>query len=284
MCTALRVSRGVRLADVRERAVSHASFWDSAAEADLRLVVELRDPAVCAMAFTAACERDMRACVVALLADPRVNPGAGDNAAFRMSAKLNRTEVLRLLLASSDPRIDPTADFQDAMACAVLEGRTEVVSLLLADDRVGPKGASDGLLAGAAYNHEVEVVRLLLADGRVDPAEEDNKAIRSAAKNGSAENGSAESVRLLLADARVAPAAVNNDAVRLSVNWGHAESTRALLDDPRVDHRGIMTTETFECAASSLALLSLWSSSCCIPGWIPRMKTTLQSAWRQGTT
>jgi len=42
-----------------------------------------------------------------LLADPRVDPSAGDNFAISMASARGRTDVVKVLLA--DPRVDPSA-------------------------------------------------------------------------------------------------------------------------------------------------------------------------------
>ncbi len=64
----------------------------------------------------------------------------------------------------------------------------------------------------------------LLKDSRVDPSANNNKTIRSAAKN-----GHTGVVRLLLQDPRVDPSANNNKAMRRACQNGHTEIVRLLL-------------------------------------------------------
>lgn len=106
---------------------------------------------------------------VALVADGREDPSAGDNEAIRKASMYGFADVVVALLA--DARVDPAANFQDSLLWAAGEGHADVVRLLLADDRVDPSFVSpivdDNPLQWASENGHADVVALLLADDRV---------------------------------------------------------------------------------------------------------------------
>ena len=66
-----------------------------------------------AVAFIAAARWGHLASVERLLADPRVDPSADDNAAIRMASRFGHVAVVARLLA--DPRVDPSAAHNEAI-------------------------------------------------------------------------------------------------------------------------------------------------------------------------
>lgn len=77
----------------------------------------------------------------------------------------------------------------------------------------------------------IEEVELLLEV--VDPSENDNYAIKSAAKY-----MNAEIVELLMSDPRVDPSVNNNEIVKMSFTRGDVYIVELLLKDPRVSLEG----------------------------------------------
>jgi hypothetical protein len=83
-----------------------------------------------------------------LLADPRVDPAAGNNFAIRYASRFGSDGAVKLLLA--DPRVDPTADNNYAIRHASDNGHAGVVKLLLADWRVDPSMGDPSALENAS--------------------------------------------------------------------------------------------------------------------------------------
>ena len=102
--------------------------------------------------------------VRALLADPRVDPGAIATSIV-WAAECNELELLERLLA--DPRIDPSVNNNEAIVESSRKGHIAIVKRLLADPRVDPTVHNNYALGAARYSAEKELEALLLADPRV---------------------------------------------------------------------------------------------------------------------
>ncbi len=109
----------------------------------------------------AACSGDLAA-VDRLLADPRVDPAAGDNFAVRFAALYGHVAVVDRLLA--DPRVDPAASNNQAVRGAASWGYAAVVDRLLADLRVDPSALDNAAVSAASSNRNLQVVERLLLE------------------------------------------------------------------------------------------------------------------------
>jgi hypothetical protein len=162
-----------------------------------------------------------------LLADPRVDPAAENNDAFRNASRKGHASVVMLLL--TDPRVDPAAENNYTIRYASFNGHVSVVKLLLADSRVDSTAENNYAIRLASFCGHASVVKLLLADTRVDPAAYRNEAIRFASFH-----GHESVVKLLLTDTRVDPAADSNWAIQYASSNGHAGVVKLLLEHPQV--------------------------------------------------
>jgi ankyrin repeat protein len=193
--------------------------------------------------FWSAAEEGNLARVIALLANPLLNPNqimmATGITPLHIAAQNGHIEVVNALLA--DPRVDPNQGITDEanpLCIAAQQGYIEIVNALLAAPRVDPNqagayGATPLYLA--AQNGHIEIVNALLADLRVAP----NQAITDGATPlfMAAEYGHKEVVIALLADSRVDPnQAMMNGLTPLiiAVQKGHKEVVSVLLADPRI--------------------------------------------------
>lgn len=132
----------------------------------------------------------------------------------------------RLLLA--DPRVDPSANQNAALVNAVLNDNADAVGMLLADARVDPRCVSGPtLLVRAASADHSAVLRLLLDDARLDPSERHSSALTQAAVQ-----GKARATRMLLLDGRATPHEADFTVAALH---GYTEVVRLFLEDGRVD-------------------------------------------------
>ena len=102
--------------------------------------------------------------VRALLADPRVDPGAVETSVV-WAAGCNEIELLERLLA--DPRIDPSVNNNDIIVVSSRRGQTASLKRLLADPRVNPAAHHNYALATARAKANKEMEALLLTDPRV---------------------------------------------------------------------------------------------------------------------
>ena len=98
------------------------------------------------------------------------------NWALFTAASYGQVEAVARLL--QDPRVN-LRDDTDPIYLAAAQGQLQIVELLL-NAGMDPYG----VIAVAAEHGQVEIVELLLNDKRVNPADEDNDAIRSAARCG----------------------------------------------------------------------------------------------------
>jgi hypothetical protein len=162
-----------------------------------------------------------------LLGDPRVDPSADDQLAFRYAALNGHDKVIALLL--KDRRVDPGAKAQNAIQWAARNGKGRVVELLLNDDRVDPGAYDQYALQWAVKNGHHNVVRLLLGHPRVDPSAQNQCAIREAASR-----GYSKVVEVLCHDPRVDPSTGDQYAIRQAARNGHVQVILVLLHDPRV--------------------------------------------------
>jgi Ankyrin repeats (3 copies) len=160
----------------------------------------------CTRALDWGCRTGLLDIVRMLLADPRVDPSALNQYAFRSASQYGHIDIVRLLLA--DPRVDPSVGSQSVFLWACEKGHIEIVRILLADPRVDPSVDNQCALVWASRNSHIEIVRILLADPRVDPS-----ARQQAALLWAYERGNTEIVRMLRADRTVDPSAKNRGAI-----------------------------------------------------------------------
>ena len=157
------------------------------------------------------------------------DPSQDDELAFQVAAEEGWEGVVKHLL--QDPRVDPGGCGNKAIVEAADGGYVGIVSLLLADPRVDPVALDDrGMdpLQKAALSDHADVVSLLLADGRIDPCDDDNYALRQAARM-----GLRDVVLALLADPRSDPRDVRDYDLDTATANGHAEIVELILADPR---------------------------------------------------
>ena len=102
--------------------------------------------------------------VRALLADPRVDPGAVETSVV-WAAGCNEMELLERLLV--DPRIDPSVNNHDIIVESSRKGQIASLKRLLADPRVDPTAHNNYALSTARYKADKEMEALLLTDPRV---------------------------------------------------------------------------------------------------------------------
>lgn len=112
-----------------------------------------------------------------LLADPDIDPAAGQNRALGLACDLGFTRITRSLLA--DPRVDPSDNDNYAIQIACRKGYITIITLLLADRRVNPGVNSNYPLRTAIEVGRLNVVKLLLADTRVNPRDQDPELQRA---------------------------------------------------------------------------------------------------------
>ena len=103
-----------------------------------------------------------------LLADPRVDPTAKNNEAFRWAARNGQTETVKLLLA--DPRVISSTNDNWAVKGAAQHGHAETLKVLLADPRIDPIANDDEAIRWAAFCCYTETVKILMADPRINPS------------------------------------------------------------------------------------------------------------------
>ncbi|KAI8892338.1 hypothetical protein BC833DRAFT_625931 [Globomyces pollinis-pini] len=107
----------------------------------------------------------------------------------------------------------------------------DIVRILLEDGRLDPSEDNNSAIKFAARYGYAEILKILLKDKRVDPAVERNYAIRYAS-----ECGRTDIVKLLLNDERVDPFVDDRYAIRKSFLHGHTEIVRLLLHDKRISN------------------------------------------------
>jgi ankyrin repeat protein len=163
-----------------------------------------------------------------LLADPRVDPSAGDNAAIREASAKGHLSVVERLLA--DPRVDPSAHDNAAIREASANGHISIVERLLADRRVDPSSRDNNAIREASKNGHLAVVERLLADPRVNPSALGNSPLLWATYG-----GHLAVVERLLADSRIDILVSSSLAVCLASRNGHLAVVERLLADARVD-------------------------------------------------
>lgn len=172
-----------------------------------------------------------------------------------MAAAAGHLSVVKLLLA--DARVNPAAGGQAALCSAAERGDLEMLDLLLADARVSPRANASKSLTAAAEHGRVRVAERLLADGRVDPGADDHKALCAAAGNGhsavvdlllpfadsagvnlalrtASHAGELAAVEQLLVHPLADPSADRNAAVLRAAEEGHVDVLARLVGDPRV--------------------------------------------------
>jgi ankyrin repeat protein len=169
--------------------------------------------------LSTAVARGLSDVVNQLLLDPRVHPGAADNAAVHSAATCGQVDIMDRLLR--DPRVDAGAGDGRALIDAVRSGRGAVVARLLADPRVDAGARSNAALRVAASMACDVIVRLLLAstDPRVDPTAGGHAAVwlagQSVFPGPDAPAQVSRVVSALLADPRVDPVLVVRDRPRV---------------------------------------------------------------------
>jgi hypothetical protein len=154
------------------------------------------------------------------LDDPELNsplPGEILDAA----SVYGRADVVKLLLA--DPRVDPAADDNAAILSASYNGHVSVVKLLLADSRADPRSPLGSATSGATSGGHASVVKLLLADPRVDPSVGQPVPPLQHAS----ELGHIKIVRMFLADPRVV---VTKSCLLTADKQAHGDVIRLLID------------------------------------------------------
>ena len=157
------------------------------------------------------------------------------NTAIYAAARYGYADIVALFLA--DPRVDPGAGDDDALCIAAGFGNSAVVELLLKHPEVNPAAEDNEPLKSAAHglttiNSHYSVVNMLLQEQRVDPRAEHSAALRNAA-----EMGNIRTVKLLLEDGRSDPAACASYALHAAIYKRHYAVVAALLQDKRVDIR-----------------------------------------------
>jgi len=153
-----------------------------------------------------------------LLKDPRVH---FDNSFFQKACRTNHYDVQKLLLA--DPRCEPEADNDAALKCAGQHGQREIVLLLLRNPRIGqntalifacqygqtgivrllskkPRIDLNTALIFACQHGQTEIVRLLLKNPRIDPNVDNNLPLNAAVGS-----RCRDLIELLLDDPRIEP-------------------------------------------------------------------------------
>lgn len=135
--------------------------------------------------------------------------------------------MVRVLLA--DPRIDPRAGDLCALAAACEHGRLQVVQLLLADGRVDPAARKNAALMSALSSRSWDVVMELLQCPSVDPSAGGNAAIRAAT-----EDGKADVLARLLGDPRVDATAGAHHCLRAAAQKNDCLALGLLLACDRV--------------------------------------------------
>ncbi|ORY25201.1 hypothetical protein BCR33DRAFT_774523 [Rhizoclosmatium globosum] len=180
------------------------------------------------------------------LNDPRIDPTANSNKAFRFACVMHlyRNTASHLL---ADPRIDPMAYENCVLLEAIkyekfllidqkLEGikdkKFEMFKLVCKHPRVDPSAFDNVVIRSltSEYGNHLRILELLLQDERVDPSAGDSEVLRNMASG-----GSAEAVSLLLQDGRADPSALNNSAIREAASDNFFDVVNVLLSDDRVD-------------------------------------------------
>jgi hypothetical protein len=122
------------------------------------------------LALRNAMEWDRCACVLAFLADPRVDPAAIDIAIGWASNHCEEELIDRLL---KDPRTDPSVMDNCAIKMAACFGKTDFVRRILADPRVDPSVNNNEPRGWALRSNYDEIVDLLERDPRFRPTRRD---------------------------------------------------------------------------------------------------------------
>lgn len=198
-----------------------------------------------------ACVAGDVAAVDACLADPLVDPGAGDVAVLRVAARHGQLAVVDRLLA--DPRVWPSALDHAALRAAAKHGHAAVIRRLLADARCAldekvlePDSIGFKLPAGVHPTRGYAGIAAALAAAFTE-------ALAEATRVPDLLNRPAAlpvSVRPLFRFSAAARA--SSEAVKLAVESGRLEALEALLADPRVSLRSHWET----CPAVDAALAS----------------------------
>ena len=100
-----------------------------------------------------------------MLADPRVDPSAGNNQAINAAVRYDKLEVVKVLLAH--PNVDPAASSNWLIRSATHSGFIMMMRLLLADSRVDPGAISAKDIKDLSIENKTEIVNLLLGHPKV---------------------------------------------------------------------------------------------------------------------
>lgn len=126
-----------------------------------------------------ACKNADPGIVELLLADPRVDPTANNNAAMMKAVIKNRVKIVELLLSQHRVR---QADNANSLEFAVCRGLTEIVDLLINTPGVRARRYNyQYLIYIATHNNNLNVVKLLLAkQAKKNPRDNNNFAFYAA--------------------------------------------------------------------------------------------------------
>jgi ankyrin repeat protein len=175
--------------------------------------------------FEVACEFGQLDAAKLLANQYGIDVSVHDNTALIRACRQGFVDIVKYI--TSHPDFNPV---NCAKAFIEAKGNVDVVRLLLSEPRVNPADQNNRAIITAARYENAEIVKLLMSDPRVNPADGNNKALRNAAKI-----GHIEIVKLLMSDPRVNPADQNNRAIITAARYENAEIVKLLMSDPRVN-------------------------------------------------
>jgi len=146
------------------------------------------------------------------LGNHEIVPSTENNYPIRISSAMGYFEIVKLLLGHR--KVDPSVNHNEALISA-MDGKYNQ------DTRYN------------CWVNHAKVVEILLEDPRVDPSDQNNLAIKLAARN-----GDYPVVDSLLQDERVDPTVDNNYPIGIAAKYRHCRVVRLLLQDGRADWYG----------------------------------------------
>ncbi|KAJ6780959.1 hypothetical protein PWT90_06022 [Aphanocladium album] len=189
-------------------------------------------------ALTVASEQGKAACVIALLADSRIDiniPGRGGRSAFSFACGGGYDGIVRELLQKSDCKADePDYSGATPFFWAVGGGHSTTLSILTRETSINinhrdKKGRT--ALSWAAGDGMADILKLLLKMRRINPNAVDNKG--KSPLSWAAGHGQVNTVEILLRTDAIDKASVDRD-MRSAISWasgrGHSEVLVRLLD------------------------------------------------------
>ena len=139
--------------------------------------------------------------------------------------------VLKFLSCKGE---DPSRSSSCCVSIASIYGHADILSVLLTDPRIQPQKADNPFEVASTRGH-LEVIKWLLRNGKSDPSQDDNRAVKKAARH-----GHVEILRLLLGDERVSDTVSKCQLLYRVCCNGHFECLKVLFEEYNYDiHDGV---------------------------------------------